>query len=175
LLAKQLRGKVLPNFDKILDLQENDFGASLGLVDDSDLFLWNVIIEGPLDTLYEVSDSLSLVTKNMFIKGGYFKTQLKFPRDYPNNPPEMRFISKMWHPNIYTDGKVCISILHPPGTDQFNQQETADVRWRPILGVDAILMSVMVMLQNPNIESPANIDASKEYRDEREKYNMKVR
>ena len=111
----------------------------------------------------------------MFIKGGYFKTQLKFPRDYPNNPPEMRFISKMWHPNIYTDGKVCISILHPPGTDQFNQQETADVRWRPILGVDAILMSVMVMLQNPNIESPANIDASKEYRDEREKYNMKVR
>ena len=175
MLAKQLRGKVLPNFDKILDLQENDFGASLGLVDDSDLFLWNVIIEGPLDTLYEVSDSLSLVTKNMFIKGGYFKTQLKFPRDYPNNPPEMRFISKMWHPNIYTDGKVCISILHPPGTDQFNQQETADVRWRPILGVDAILMSVMVMLQNPNIESPANIDASKEYRDEREKYNMKVR
>ena len=166
---------MLPNFDKILDLQENDFGASLGLVDDSDLFLWNVIIEGPLDTLYEVSDSLSLVTKNMFIKGGYFKTQLKFPRDYPNNPPEMRFISKMWHPNIYTDGKVCISILHPPGTDQFNQQETADVRWRPILGVDAILMSVMVMLQNPNIESPANIDASKEYRDEREKYNMKVR
>lgn len=56
----------------------------------------------------------------MFIKGGYFKTQLKFPRDYPNNPPEMRFISKMWHPNIYADGKVCISILHPPGTDQFN-------------------------------------------------------
>jgi ubiquitin-protein ligase len=59
LLAKQLRGKVLPNLNKILDLQENDFGASLGLVDDSDLFLWNVIIEGPLDTLYEVSDSLS--------------------------------------------------------------------------------------------------------------------
>lgn len=32
-------------------------------------------------------------------------------------------------------------------------------------------MSVMVMLQNPNIESPANIDASKEYRDERDKFN----
>jgi len=47
---------------------------------------------------------------------------------------------------VYEDGRVCISILHPPGTDQFNTQETADVRWRPILGVDAILLSVMMML-----------------------------
>ncbi len=70
---------------------------------------------------------------------------------------------------------MCISIVHPPGTDQFNLQESADVRWRPILGVDAVLMSVMVMLQNPNIESPANIDASKQYRDERDKYNSQVR
>lgn len=38
------------------------------------------------------------------------------------------------HPNIYPDGRVCISILHPPGTDRFNEQETADERWRPILG-----------------------------------------
>lgn len=49
------------------------------------------------------------------------------------------------------------------------------MRWRPILGVDAILLSVMLMLQNPNIESPANIDASVEYRDNREEYNKKVR
>ena len=72
---------------------------------DNDLFVWNVVFEGPSDTLYE---------------GGFFKAILKFPQDYPNNPPEMRFITKMWHPNIYADGKVCISILHPPGTDEFN-------------------------------------------------------
>jgi ubiquitin-conjugating enzyme E2 G1 len=70
-------------------------------------------------------------------KGGFFKASLKFPDDYPNNPPEMRFLTKMWHPNsnpfksyskVYEDGKVCISILHPPGTDQYNDQETADER-----------------------------------------------
>ncbi|CAE7542437.1 UBC7 [Symbiodinium sp. CCMP2592] len=47
----------------------------------------------------------------------------------------------MWHPNIFADGRVCISILHPPGTDRFNDQETADERWRPILGVHSILIS----------------------------------
>jgi ubiquitin-protein ligase len=48
------------------------------------------------------------------------------------------------------------------------------VRWRPILGVDAILLSVMMMLQSPNIDSPANIDASVMFRDHKEEYNKKV-
>ena len=90
---------------------------------------------------------------------------LRFPSDYPNNPPEMRFSTEMWHPNstfhpVFPDGRVCISILHPPGTDEFNQQESADERWRPILGVEAILLSVVSMLTDPNISSPANIEAS---------------
>ena len=77
--------------------------------------------------------------------------------------------------SVYPDGKVCISILHPPGTDSFNTQETADERWRPILGVEAILLSVMSMLNDPNIDSAANIDASVEFRNNREEYNKKVR
>ena len=87
----------------------------------------------------------------------------------------MQFISKMWHPNIFPDGKVCISILHPPGTDALNAQETAEERWRPILGAESILLSVISMLNDPNIESPANLDASNEYRDDRLTYNKKVR
>ena len=112
---------------------------------DDDLFLWNVLFEGPQDTLYE---------------GAYFRAQLSFPNDYPNNPPTMTFKSKMWHPNIYPDGKVCISILHPPGVDSMNTQEKAEERWRPILGVEAILISVISMLNDPNCESPSNLDAS---------------
>ena len=100
---------------------------------------------------------------------------LVFPEDYPNNPPEMKFRTEMWHPNIYPDGKVCISILHPPGTDAFNEQETADERWRPILGVEAILVSVMTMLNDPNTDSPANIDASIMFKNNRQEYNTIVR
>ena len=87
----------------------------------------------------------------------------------------MRFKTEMWHPNIYPDGKVCISILHAPGTDAMNDQETADERWRPILGVEAILVSVLSMLSDPNTESPANIDAGIMFRDNRTEYNRIVR
>ena len=56
-----------------------------------------------------------------------------------------------------------------------NAQEKAEERWRPILGVEAILMSVISMLNDPNLESPANLDASLQFRDDREGYNKKVR
>ena len=87
----------------------------------------------------------------------------------------------MWHPNskywppalahahlsiVYEDGKVCISILHAPGEDAMSG-ETAEERWRPILSVEAILLSVISMMNDPNIHSPANIDASVQYRDNR--------
>jgi ubiquitin-protein ligase len=89
----------------LLDIQANDdIGASVGLENEHDLFLWNVVFEGPADTLYEVSkevfwQSLCFNTANLIVQGGFFKSQLKFPLDYPNNPPEMKFLSKMWHPN----------------------------------------------------------------------------
>ena len=75
---------------------------------------------------------------------------------------------------VYEDGKVCISILHPPGNDAMSG-ETAEERWRPILSVEAILLSVISMMNDPNINSPANIDASVMYRDNEEEYNKKVR
>jgi hypothetical protein len=34
---------------------------------------------------------------------------------YPFSPPEMKFVPSLFHPNVYADGKICISILHPPG------------------------------------------------------------
>lgn len=59
-------------------------GCSVGLDDDGDFFSWRVCFEGPPDTYYE---------------GGIFGALLKFPQDFPNNPPEMIFEQDMWHPN----------------------------------------------------------------------------
>ena len=81
----------------------------------------------------------------------------------------------MFHPNIYKDGKVCISILHSPGVDQFNEQEKAEERWRPVLGVEQILISVISMLNEPNCNSPANIDASVMFQKHRDEYDKKVK
>ena len=78
-------------------------------------------------------------------------------------------------PSVYPTGKVCISILHPPGVDAQNAQETADERWRPILGVESVLVSVISMLGDPNPDSPANIDAGKMYREDPAAYKRRVR
>lgn len=119
-------------------------GISAGPADEDNFFEWECLIQGPEGTGYE---------------GGLFPATLSFPQDYPLSPPVMKFTCPMYHPNVYKDGTVCISILHPPGDDP-NMYETAEERWSPIQSVEKILISVMSMLAEPNDESGANIDAS---------------
>ena len=56
-----------------------------------------------------------------------------------------------------------------------NIQETADERWRPILGVESIIISVISMLSDPNDDSPANIDAAVMWRNDKVQFKKKVR
>ncbi|XP_072524868.1 cell division cycle 34 homolog (S. cerevisiae) b [Salminus brasiliensis] len=123
-------------------------GFKITLVDEADLYNWEVAIFGPPNTLYE---------------GGYFKARIKFPIDYPYSPPAFRFLTKMWHPNIYENGDVCISILHPP-VDDPQSGELPSERWNPTQNVRTILLSVISLLNEPNTFSPANVDASVMYR-----------
>ena len=74
---------------------------------------------------------------------------------------------------VYTEGRVCISILHPPGDDEFGY-EGAEVRWSPVHTVETILVSVISMLSSPNDESPANLDAAKEWRESKDVFKKKV-
>ncbi|KAH6639084.1 ubiquitin-conjugating enzyme/RWD-like protein [Boeremia exigua] len=134
-------------------------GINAGPVTEDDMFLWEALIQGPEGTPFE---------------GGVFPAELKFPRDYPLAPPKMRFLTDMWHPNVYNSGEVCISILHPPGDDPLHYEQASE-RWSPIQSVEKILISVMSMLAEPNDESPANIDAAKMWRNEKEKYETIVR
>ncbi|XP_025814937.1 ubiquitin-conjugating enzyme E2 7-like isoform X2 [Panicum hallii] len=106
--------------------------------------------------------------------GGYFNAIMSFPQNYPNSPPSVRFTSEMWHPNVYPDGRVCISILHPPGEDP-NGYELASERWTPVHTVESIVLSIISMLSSPNDESPANIEAAKEWREKRDDFKKKVR
>ncbi|KAI3650425.1 hypothetical protein MP228_003906 [Amoeboaphelidium protococcarum] len=125
---------------------------------EDDMFTWEAVIRGPSGTPYE---------------DGVFQAILTFPKDYPLSPPKMKFTSAMYHPNIYPDGGVCISILHSPGDDP-NMYESASERWSPVQSIEKILLSVVSMLSEPNDESPANIDAAKVWRTDRQHFNKLV-
>jgi len=116
-------------------------------------FKWDGIIIGPQDTIFE---------------GANIKVALEFPQEYPNKPPLFHFVTPLFHPNVYKDGKVCISILHE-GVDEF-EYESLSERWNPSQSVNSILVSIHSMLSSPNLDSPANIDASKMWRENFSEY-----
>mmetsp|Transcript_11405 Transcript_11405/g.30720 ORF Transcript_11405/g.30720 Transcript_11405/m.30720 type:complete len:128 (+) Transcript_11405:128-511(+) len=78
-------------------------GCSASPVSDDDLFLWAASIIGPSDSPWE---------------GGCFALRLKFNENYPAKPPHVRFTSEMFHPNVYTDGTLCLDIIQD--------------KWRPV-------------------------------------------
>ena len=76
---------------------------------------------------------------------------------------------------VYEDGKVCISILHAPGTDQFNPFEKESEWWLPIHTAESIILCVIAMLNDPNPDSPANLDAAKMFWDHPDEYRKMVK
>ena len=77
------------------------------------LFKWEAVIFGPDDSIWE---------------GGIFTLRLDFSEDYPSKPPKIKFLTKMFHPNIYNDGNICLDILKD--------------KWSPVYDVISILMSI---------------------------------
>lgn len=108
-----------------------------------------------------------------YSEGGFFKAHLHFPKEYPLRPPRMKFVTEIWHPNIEKNGDVCISILHEPGDDKWGYEKASE-RWLPVHTVETILISVISMLADPNDESPANVDAAKEWRESYPEFKRKV-
>lgn len=70
----------------ICRLQEDPPTGVSGAPTDNNIMIWNAVIFGPHDTPFE---------------DGTFKLTIEFTEEYPNKPPTVRFVSKMFHPNVY--------------------------------------------------------------------------
>jgi len=110
------------------------------------IMLWNAVIFGPGDTPFE---------------DGTFKLLLTFDESYPNKPPTVKFLSRMFHPNVYANGELCLDILQN--------------RWSPTYDVAAILTSIQSLLHDPNPNSPANAEAAQLYRENMKEYVRRVK
>ncbi|ORY85481.1 putative UBC11 protein [Protomyces lactucae-debilis] len=125
--------------------QDPPAGVSASPVADNVMY-WNAVIIGPGETPFE---------------DGTFKLVMQFDEQYPNKPPTVKFVSRMFHPNVYTSGDLCLDILQN--------------RWSPTYDVAAILTSVQSLLNDPNVNSPANAEAANAYRDDKKAYVRKVK
>eukprot|EP00050_Salpingoeca_kvevrii_P018022 m.70168 g.70168 ORF g.70168 m.70168 type:complete len:235 (+) comp7863_c0_seq2:73-777(+) len=126
---------------------------------------WIVLFIGPEGTLYE---------------GGIFQALIRFPSSFPMDPPSVQFLGEFFHPNVYRDGKVCISTLQQPIPRELRSEDQAaslDDRenWTPALNIESVCMSVISMLSDPNPSDPANADAAKLYTTNPEEFRLKVR
>ncbi|OQR67687.1 ubiquitin-conjugating enzyme E2 A-like, partial [Tropilaelaps mercedesae] len=126
-------------------LQDDPPSGVSGAPTDNNIMIWHAVIFGPHDTPFE---------------DGTFKLTLEFTEEYPNKPPTVRFVSKMFHPNVYADGSICLDILQN--------------RWSPTYDVSAILTSIQSLLDEPNPNSPANSLAAQLYQENRREYEKRV-
>ncbi|PSK41631.1 hypothetical protein C7M61_001318 [Candidozyma pseudohaemuli] len=127
-------------------------------LDDDNIFLWNI--------------GIMVLNKESMYHGGFFKGQMRFPADFPFSPPTFRFTPAIYHPNVYRDGRLCISILHQGGDPTSDEPDSET--WSPAQTVELVLISIVSLLEDPNILLPANIDASVELRKSPDAYKKKV-
>eukprot|EP01098_Paradermamoeba_levis_P008604 TRINITY_DN3564_c0_g1_i1.p1 TRINITY_DN3564_c0_g1~~TRINITY_DN3564_c0_g1_i1.p1 ORF type:complete len:154 (-),score=35.95 TRINITY_DN3564_c0_g1_i1:96-557(-) len=113
---------------------------------ENNILQWHAVIFGPDDTAWE---------------GGTFKLSMEFTEEYPNKAPKVKFLSKIFHPNVYADGSICLDILQ-------NQ-------WSPIYDIAAILTSIQSLLCDPNPNSPANAEAAKLFQENKREYARRVK
>lgn len=136
------------------------------------IMVWNAVIFGPRecgvaahnrDRLSPVPMLLTELTSlaDTPFEDGSFRLTLTFTDSYPNKPPTVRFVSRMFHPNIYNNGELCLDILQN--------------RWSPTYDVAAILTSVQSLLNDPNPSSPANVEAATLFKDNKQEYERRVK
>ncbi|CAF0887549.1 unnamed protein product [Adineta ricciae] len=121
-------------------------GATAAPLNESNLFEWQAMITGPEDTPFE---------------GGLYELHLSIPCDYPIHAPKVSFKTEIFHPNIYQNGDVCIDILQ--------------TQWSEVMSIDKILISIRSLLNEPNVNSPANAEAALLYKEHRNEFNRRIR
>jgi len=111
----------------------------------TDFLLWHAVIFGPPETPFE---------------DGAFNLTLEFTEEYPTKPPKVKFVTEIFHPNVYADGSICIDILQD--------------KWTAVYQVSGLLTSIQSLLDEPNPKSPANKVAADLYVENRIEYEKRV-
>ena len=128
------------------------FGGIGGPIDET-LKYWEVIIPGPLDSPYE---------------GGKFKIGIKITDNYPDEPPECKFITKVFHPNInFKYGNICVNFLKAPKDSDPDEKRT----WSNKKSICEVIVGLWGLLLYPVPGDALNGNARDLYNSDTSRYN----
>ncbi|XP_024542929.1 ubiquitin-conjugating enzyme E2 35 isoform X1 [Selaginella moellendorffii] len=133
-------------------LTEPAEGISASPAEDN-LRYFSVMILGPAQSPYEGKISLLLCSSSellCFFSGGAFRLELFLPEEYPMAAPKVRFLTKIYHPNIDKLGRICLDILKD--------------KWSPALQIRTVLLSIQALLSAPNPEDPLDENIAKHWK-----------
>jgi ubiquitin-conjugating enzyme E2 D/E len=131
---------------ELIDLgKDPPANCSAGPVGD-DLFHWQCTMMGPDDSPY---------------LGGVYSLNIHFPPDYPFKPPKVNFTTKIYHPNINSNGSICLDILK----DQ----------WSPALTISKVLLSISSLLTDANPDDPLVPEIAHIYKTDKKRYEATAR
>ena len=125
----------------------SNIGCTAGPHRKTDIYKWTVIIKGPIRSCYE---------------NGLFKLSLIFPKNYPNDPPDIKFVTKIYHPNIsINDGTICVS--------------SKSTEWEENKNIINVIYSIYDLLNKPSTEHGLNKEALLLYQNDYESFKKKAK
>ena len=120
--------------------------CSAGPIDEKDQYHWQATIMGPDESPYT---------------GGIFFLNIHFPTDYPFKPPKINFTTRIYHPNINSNGSICLDILKE--------------QWSPALTITKVLLSLSSLLTDANPDDPLVPEIAQIYKNDKAKYEATAR
>lgn len=137
MIAIKRLNKELKEFNSFIESESIDSHRfiSINIIND-DILNLNVCFLGPKETPYEE------IINNI---------DIKIPPEYPTKAPIFTFCNKVFHPNIASNGVICLDIIKD--------------KWTPVYTIRTVIMSIISLLSDPNPDSPLNGQAAHLYKE----------
>jgi ubiquitin-protein ligase len=110
------------------------------------MFKWKALMRAPKNSPYD---------------GYLYQFEIEFPNDYPNSAPKVYCKTDMYHMNISTEGRVCVSSVND--------------EWGKAKNISTVLLSIFIIFSKPNPGSPYRGDIAKLYRENIQEYERRIK